>query len=180
MQVRTQLAVVAVVAAGWSAGNYAVVHPVVDSEATQRASLGDLEGMVARDHDNLAAARALSERYLAMHMPQLAVDTVARMSPAVQQDGRVTLNVARAYEALGEVQTASARLNGALNRCSSVPEDLRDGAGCGVRTQTELAIESTAVDRMIEWHITPVSDPDRAALAHDLSIRPISMARIGP
>ncbi|MEI8254724.1 MAG: hypothetical protein WCJ30_03540 [Deltaproteobacteria bacterium] len=180
MQVRTQLAVVAVIAAGWGAGNYAVVRPVVDhSEAASRASLAQLEAMVARDRDNVVAARALAERYLALHMPQLAVDTMARMTAGVQSDGRVVLNVARGYEQLGDVQTASARLNGALNRCQTVPEDLAAGAGCDVRTQTEIAIESTAVDRMISWHVSPVSDPDRAALAHDLAIRPISMARIG-
>ena len=111
-------------------------------------------------------------------MPRLAVDTMARASTAVQQDGRVVLFVARAYEALGDTQSAAARLNGAMNRCQTVPEDLTAGAGCDVRTQTELAIESSAVDRMIEWHVTPVSDPDRAALARDLSFRPITMARI--
>ena len=180
MQVRTQLVVLAVVGAGWSAGNYAVVHPVIDGgEGANRASLAQLESVVARDHDNLSAARALSARYLAMNMPQLAVDTMARMSGDVQHDGRVTLTVARAYEQLGQVQTAAARLNGALNRCQSIPEDLAASAGCDVRTQTELAIESTAVDRMIGWNITPLSDPDRATLAHDLAIRPISMARIG-
>jgi hypothetical protein len=180
MQVRTQLAVVAVVAAGWGAGNYAVVHPVVgDSDGVNRASLAQLESMVARDRDNLTAARALSERYLALRMPQLVVDTIARGSTAVQQDGRVSLSVARAYEAVGDVQAASARLTGALNRCQTIPEDLAAGAGCDVRTQTELAIESTAVDRMVEWHITPASDPDRAALARDLAIRPITMAHIG-
>lgn len=180
MQVRTQLAVVAVIATGWGAGNYAVVHPVVDhTEATSRASLAQLESMVARDRDNVVAARALVERYLALGMPQLAVDTMARMTPGVQRDAHVVLNVARGYEQLGDVATAAARLTGALNSCQSVPEELAAGAGCDVRTQTELAIESTAVDRMIAWHVSPASDPDRAALAHDLATRPISMARIG-
>ena len=100
MQVRTQLAVVAVVAAGWGAGNYAVVHPVVqDGQAMGHASSAAREyGGAGRD--NLAAARALSERYLGLHMPQLAVNTIARMSAGVQHDGRVTLMVSRAYEAL--------------------------------------------------------------------------------
>ena len=53
---------------------------------------------------------------------------------------------------------------------------LADGAGCDVRTQTELAIEGAALDRMIQWHVTPVSDPGRASLAHEIATRPVRIS----
>jgi hypothetical protein len=179
MQVRTQLVVVAVIAVGWAAGNATVVRPVMaESPRMDRMSLAGLESLVAREADNVPAARALAVRYLELGMPRLVVDTMGRMSDAVQRDGRVALAVARAYERLGDVQSAAARITGALNRCTTTPAELAESAGCNVHTQTELAIESAALDRMIQWQVTPVSDPDRAALAHDLATRPIRMVTV--
>jgi hypothetical protein len=179
MRVRTQLAIVAVIAAGWSAGNVAVVHPVLaEPQQGGRERLGELESAVARDGDNVQAARELCTHYLAQDQAPLLVSTVARMSAAVQQDGRVSLLVARAQEKLGELQAASARLDGALNRCASYQDsqELAAAAGCDVQTQTQLAIEATAVDRMIRWHITPETDPEGAAFARELATRPIHFA----
>lgn len=179
MQVRTQLVVVALVAAGWGAGNATVMRPVMAAvPQVDRCSLGLLESLVAQNPDDVAAARALSTRYLQLDMPRLVIDTVARMSTSVQQDGQVAFNVARAHERLGDLQSASAILTGTLQRCSTIPPELADGAGCDVRTQTALAIESAAVDRMIQWHITPVTDPDRAALAREMASRPVRLVSL--
>ena len=34
-----------------------------------------------------------------------------------------------------------------------------------------------ALDRMIAWNVTPVSDPSRAAIAHEIAVRPMTMSR---
>jgi hypothetical protein len=47
-----------------------------------------------------------------------------------------------------------------------------------VRTLAELSMEGAALDRMAQWNISPVSDPQRASLAHELSTRRVRiMAR---
>ena len=86
------------------------------------------------------------------------------------------LVVARAQESLGSVHTAQAVVNGALSRCSVLPESLAEAAGCDVRTVTELSMEIVALDRMVEWNITPQSDPARASLAHEISTRPVRIS----
>jgi hypothetical protein len=177
VQVRTQIVIVAVVGLGWAAGNFAVVRPVLaDTSAAGREGLAVLESRVARDPDDVRDARTLSARYLDVGLPRLTVETIGAMTPAVQADGRVTLNVSRAFEQLGETQAASARINGAMGRCEAVPPELADAAGCDARTEMELAIELAAVDRMIGWNVTPLTDPDRATLAHQLALRPIRLA----
>lgn len=177
MQVRTQLGIIGVIAVGWSAGNITVVRPVMaEAPQTDRMSLAALESMVARENDNVQGGRGISARYLELGMPRLVVDTVGRMTPNVQQDARVAFNVAVALERLGDVQAALARVNGALNRCTTVPLELASGVGCDVRTTTDLALEGAALDRMVSWNITPLTDPQRAAIAHELAPRPV---RIG-
>ena len=65
MQVRTQLAVVAVIAAGWSAGNASSVRAVMaETGGSERMDMTALENAVARNGDDVLAARALSARYL--------------------------------------------------------------------------------------------------------------------
>lgn len=176
MRVRTQLAVIAVIAAGWAAGNVTVSEPAL-AEMSRLARMNDqeLESLVAREPGNVHAARALSRRYLELREPRMVLDAVSRMSPAAQRDGWVALHTARAREKLGELQAASAGATGALNRCQSIPHELADAHGCDVRATTELALELAAVDRMIAWGIDPVSDPSRAALAHDVAARPVRL-----
>ena len=177
MRWRTQLAVVGAIATVYLAGNVAFVKPVLDPHGVERLSLGALEELVAREPSNVQALRALTLRYLELHMPpQMLVDVVGRAPMSVQRDGRVALNIARAHEALGSLQQASALANGTLNRCTSIPAELAASAGCDVRVQTELALLTAAIDRMIQWRISPITDPGRAALAHDLAGRPV---RIG-
>lgn len=177
MRWRTQLAVVGAIATVYVAGNVAFVKPVMDPRSVERLSLGALEELVAREPSNVQALRTLTQRYLDMHMPaQVVIDVVNRAPLPIQRDGRVALNIARAHEALGSLQQANALANGTLNRCTSIPAELAASAGCDVRVQTELALLTAAIDRMIQWRISPVTDPARARLAHDLAGRPI---RIG-
>jgi hypothetical protein len=176
MRWRTQLAVIGAIASVYLAGNMAFVKPVLDPHGVERLSLGALEELVAREPDNVQALRTLTQRYLDLHMPpQVVVDVVGRAPALVQRDGRVALNSARAHEALGSLQQAAALANATLNRCTSFPAELAAGAGCDVRVQTELALLTAAIDRMIQWRISPLTDPARAALAHDLAGRPIRL-----
>ncbi len=177
MEIRTQFAIVGAVAAAWVGGQWVRVRPVLDraSEA-ERMSLGALEQRVARHPDDAVATRVLLRRYLDHGMPRVVSDTARRAPAALQRDGVVCLLCARAEEALGNVSSANAIVTGALNRCNAVPMSLADGAGCDVRTQTELAIEGAALDRMIQWRVTPVSDPARASLAHELATRPVRIS----
>ncbi len=177
MRVRTQLAVIAVVAAGWAAGNVTVSEPAV-AEMSRLARLNDqeLESLVARQPDNVHAARALSKRYLELREPRMVLDAVSRMSAGAQRDGWVALHTARAREKLGEVQAAAAGASGALNRCQGVPHELAEAHGCDVRATTELALELAALDRMIAWGVDPLSDPERASMAHDVAARPVRLA----
>lgn len=181
MELRTQLAIVAAVAVAWSAGRFVRVRAVVDSRENDRLSLAALEARVARSPTDTPATRTLLRRYFDQGMPRLVVDSAQRAPADVQRDGAVCLVVARANEALGNVRTAQAVVNGALSRCGVLPESLLEGAGCDVRTQAELAMEIVALDRMVEWNITPQSDPARASLAHELSTRPVRIsARVAP
>lgn len=179
MEVRAQLVIVGVVALGWAAGNLVTVRPVLGNAAeTERLSLAGLEERVARSPDDVVSARVLLRRYLDHGMTRLARDTFRRAPQRVQRDGAVTLYAARAEEALGNVAVANALVNAALGRCGVIPMELGEGAGCDVRTQAELSIEGAALDRMIQWNITPLTDPQRASLAHELSTRPVRiMAR---
>ena len=174
MELRTQLAIVAVVAVAWSAGRFVRVRSVLDGAAdADRASLASLEGRVARDPADVRATRALLRRYYDQGMVRLVLDSARRAPASVQGDGAVSLVVARATEAMGDVRAAQGVVGGALSRCTAVPESLLEGAGCDVRTQTELAMESAALDRMVEWNVTPLSDPARASVAHEMATRPV-------
>lgn len=180
MEVRTQLALVGLVALGWVAGNLVSVRPVLGNAAqAERLSLGGLEERLARRPDDVVSARVLLRRYLDLGMTRLARDTFRRAPVRVQHDGAVSLLAARAEEALGNVPAANALVNGALSRCGVIPEQLAEGAGCDVRTQAELSIEGAALDRMVQWNITPLSDPQRASLAHELSTRPVRIMAQG-
>ena len=177
MELRTQLAIVAAVAVAWSAGRFVRVRSVLDpAHEAERLSLAALEARVARTPDDVAATRVLLRRYFDQGMPRLVVDSARRAPPAVQRDGAVCLTVARADEALGDVRAAQAVVNGVVSRCSALPEDLLEGAGCDVRTVTELSMELVALDRMVAWNIPPQSDPARASLAHELSTRPVRIS----
>jgi hypothetical protein len=178
MRWRTQLAVVGAVATIYLAGNMAFVRPVMDPRSVDRLSLASLEELVAREPENAQALRTLTARYLSLGMPpRLVVDVVARAPTAVQRDGRVSLHTAQAHEALGSLREASAVATGALNRCAAIPSELAAGSGCDVRAQTELALLMAALDRMIQWNISPLTDPGRAAIAHQIAARPV---RVGP
>ena len=177
MEVRTQVVIVGAVALAWAGGQWVRVRPVLDrvSEA-ERMSLGALEQRVAQHGDDVVATRVLLRRYLELGMPRVALDTARRSAVPLQRDGVVSLLCARAEERLGNVQAANAIATGALSRCGAVPASLADGAGCDVRTQTELSILTTALDRMTQWNITPISDPARASLAHEIATRPVRIS----
>jgi hypothetical protein len=176
MRWRTQLAVVGAAATIYLAGNVAFVRPVMDPRSVQRLSLASLEELVAREPSNVVALRALTQRYLELGMPpRLVVDVVNRSPAPVQRDGRVSLHTARAHEAQGSLREASAVATGALNRCATTPAELASAAGCDVRVQTELALLIAALDRMIQWNISPLSDPRRAQLAHEIAAHPIRL-----
>jgi hypothetical protein len=180
MEVRAQLVVVGLVALGWGASNLVTVRPVLGNTAeTERLSLAALEGRVARNPDEVVTTRVLLRRYLEHGMTRLARDTYRRAPARTQRDGAVSLYAARAEEALGNVAVANALVNGALSRCGVVPAEFGDGAGCDVRTQTELSIEGAALDRMLQWNVSPVSDPQRASLAHELATRPVLIRTSG-
>ncbi|MBL8602349.1 MAG: hypothetical protein JNK72_10545 [Myxococcales bacterium] len=177
MELRTQLMVLGLVAVAWAGGRWVRVRPVLDAaREAERMSLGALEAKLAQHPTDVVVTRVLLRRYLDHGMPRLVVDTAHRAPGRVQQDGAVSLCQARAEEALGNVETAYGLTNAALGRCATVPEELADGAGCDVRTQTELAFENAALERMREWHISPVTDPRRASLAHELASRPVRIS----
>lgn len=182
MEVRTQLIVVGLIATAWVGGRLMSVRPVLDATRdAERMSLGGLEAKVAQRPGDVVVMRVLLRRYLDHGMTRLVVDTVHRSPREVQSDGNVGLSLARAEEALGNVETAYGVTNAALSRCAALPETLTDGAGCDVRTQTELAFESAALERMREWHVSPVTDPRRASLAHEMASRPVRVvARVSP
>ena len=179
MEVRAQLLIVGVVAVGWAGGSAVTVRPVLRNAAeAERLSLARLEERVARRPDDVVATRVLLRRYLDHRMNRIARDTFRRAPALVQRDGSVCLFAARAEEALGNVAVANALVNGAVGRCEVIPAALAEGAGCDVRTLAELSMEGAALDRMAQWNISPVSDPQRASLAHELSTRRVRiMAR---
>lgn len=177
MELRAQLVIVVAVAVAWSAGRFVRVRSVLDpARENERLSLAALEARVARTPGDVVASRVLLRRYFEHGMPRLVVDSARRAPLGVQRDGAVCLLVARADEALGDVRAAQAVVNGALSRCGVLPESLAEGAGCDVRTVAELSMELVALDRMVEWNITPQTDPARASLAHELSTRPVRIS----
>lgn len=180
MEVRAQLAIVGLAALGWGAGSLVSVRPFLGrAAATERLSLARLEERVARSPRDVVVTRVLLRRYLDLRLHRLARDTVRRAPSAVQRDGTVSLYAARSEEALGNVAVASALVNGALGRCEVIPSALAEPAGCDVRTIAELSIEGAALDRMTQWNITPITDPRRAALAHELSTRRVRIVARG-
>jgi len=181
MDLRTQLIVIGLVGGAWAGGRLMSVRPVVDEgREVERMSLATLESRVARRPEDIVGTRVLLRRYLDHGMTRLVVDTVHRAPEAVQRDGVVVLAVARAHEALGQVDAAYAITQGALTRCGAAPAGMADGIGCDVRTQTALAFEAAALERMRRWGVTPVSDPARASLAHELAARPVRITARGP
>ncbi|MBI5517191.1 MAG: hypothetical protein HY909_25655 [Deltaproteobacteria bacterium] len=177
MEIRTQLAIVTTVGLAWGGGNLVRVRPFLHHSAhAERLSLAALEQRVARNPEDLPATRVLLRRYLELGMPQVVVDQANRAPSAVQQDGVVALYGARAQEALGHVDSANALVTGALNRCGAIPLELAEGSGCDVRTQTELSLEGAALDLMQRWRITPLTDPSRASVAHEMATRPVRIS----
>ena len=181
MDLRTQLVIVGLVGLAWGGGRWMSVRPVVDTaREVERMSLAALESRVARSPDDVVATRGLLRRYLDHGMTRLVVDTAQRAPERVQRDGDVTLSVARAQEALGQVDTAYAVTQGALARCGAVPAAMAEHAGCDVRTQTALAFQAAALERMRRWRVTPISDPARASLAHGVAAPPGGITGRGP
>ena len=180
MQIRTQLALLVLVALGWGAGSAVAVRPVVDDRPLARANLRVLEERLARDPSDVITARELSERYRRLGMNQLVADTIARCNTNVQTDAQIALCAGRAQLALGNLRAAAAQVDGALIRCQGFTGELAVAVGCGVHTQTELAIESSVIDRLIQWNVDPRRDPDRVELARSLALRPTHFAHIGP
>lgn len=177
MEVRTQFVIVGAIALAWVGGQWVRVRPLLDhTTEAERMSLGALEQRVAHAPADAVATRVLLRRYLDHGMPRVVMDTAHRAPDGIQRDGVVSLVSARAEEALGNVAAANAIVNGALSRCNALPPSLADGAGCDVRTQTELAIEGAALDRMLQWNVTPVTDPARASLAHEIATRPVRIS----
>jgi hypothetical protein len=177
MEVRTQLAIVTTVGLAWGGGNLVRVRPLLaHSPAAERLTLAALERQVAQHPEDVHATRVLLRRYLDLGMPQLVVDQTNRSPALVQQDGVVALYGARGLEALGRVDSANAVVTGALNRCGVVPLELAEGSGCDVRTQTDLALEGAALDLMQRWQLTPLSDPRRAGIAHEMATRPVRIS----
>lgn len=176
MEIRTQLAIVGAVAVAWGGGNYVRVRPAMEPSRAERMSISALEEAVARHPEDVVSTRVLARRYVEQRMPQVAIDTIAHAPESVRNDGAVGLCLARAHEAIGNVNTANAVVLGTLGRCAAIPSELAADLGCDFRTQTALAIEGTALERMIQWNITPITDPDRASVAHELATRPVRIS----
>lgn len=155
-------------------------RPVSSLDPTDDATLelAELEDAFAHDPSDVALAKTLSETYLDLGRPGLAIAVLRAGDPSVLEHPMVAHRLAQAYEASGRVLDAYATADLALARCARAlgTRDAPSGTpvprfDCDARQHTALRMHHGALGHMVEWGIAdPVRD-DRTEVAYDLAMR---------
>ncbi len=185
MEIRVNLVLIALLGLSWL-GMRAHTPSRITHEGAS-AQLAKLEDRFAHDRADHKALVALTDAYLDIGYPALAVVTLRAAEPALLEEPAVAHQLARAYEQSGRLLDALATADLALDRCSRVigaaPLDTALPLfGCSERTYAKLDTHKSALERMVRWGIVdPRVDP-RAQRAYDLALRRarVAMGDLGP
>lgn len=178
VECRLNLAMGAVLAVIWAAQmarQPAALLPVSDHRA---AELESLEDAFARDPGDHELARRLTDAYLELDRPGLAVAALRSAPSGLLADPLLAHRLAQAYEASGRLLDALATADLALARCArslgtgpSVAVTPVPPHDCDLGLHAALEMHRQALDHMATWGVTdPRRDP-RARLAYDLALR---------
>ena len=179
MEFRVNLVLIAFVACVWL-GLYAQT-PARMGEPADMAQLGRLEEQVARHPSDGESLVALSERYLALGYPALAMTVVRAADATLLEEPKVAHQLARAYEGSGRLLDALATADLALARCARVLgarplETAVPRYACNERTLATLDTHKLALARMVQWGIVDPRVDARAKRAYELAHRRARMA----
>ncbi len=180
METRISAAIVVFLVLGFLALTAVAPKPVVAAGHTQTLVLLE-ERFVAAPHD-VGNASALSDAYLSLRRPELAIALIRSVGPATLADPQLSHQLARAYEASHRVPDALATAALALARCARtmgsadvlhVTEVPRHP--CSERMLANLERHHTALTHMQHWGVQAADDP-RVALAYRIAERRVSLA----
>ncbi len=174
MEIRVNLVLIALLSLAWL-GLRAQTPSRITSEAAA-GHLAQLEDTCAQDKADPQALVELTNAYLEIGYPALAVLALRAAQPVLLEEPAVAHQLARAYEQGGRLLDALATADLALDRCSRVlgaahlDTELPTFA-CSERTLSKLDTHKSALERMVRWGIVdPRVDP-RAQRAYDLALR---------
>ncbi|MFW6049689.1 MAG: hypothetical protein ACODAU_00865 [Myxococcota bacterium] len=186
MELRLNLAMGAILALVWSAGLARDPEPLLALEDERAGELAALEDAFARDRSDPILARRLSEAYLELDRPGLAVAALRSAPADVLKSPLLTHRLAQAYEASGRLMDALATAELARARCarslgttSAAPVTPVPEHGCDMGLEAVLRVHRRALEQMTAWGVAdPRRDP-RARLAYDLALRRARIAATG-
>jgi hypothetical protein len=144
----------------------------------ERAELSLLEDAFAREPSDVRLARQVTERYLAVGHPALAIAAVKAAHPELLEDAVLLHRLASAYEKTGRVRDAFVTSGLALSRCarslgtheavsvSPIPRYL-----CAEHNYVALDQHREALGRMMRWGVSDPEHDPRARLAYRMAAR---------
>ncbi len=175
MEIRVNVAILVTLGLIWAGLTHTDPVAALDPQAAETTELATLEDAFAHDRGDLALAEELAEQYLWLNQPGLAVGALRSADPTLLDDDPMLLHqLARAYEASGQLDDALATSDLALARCArslgtidaatTTPAPVR---GCDARGYALLDMHRAALGHMRAMGIAdPASDP-RVATAYD-------------
>lgn len=187
MEVRLNLlflGVLSLIVAGLSSGS---PRAVLDPTDRRTHELAALEDRFAEERGDLELARQLSERYLELDRPGLALVSLRSVDRDLLSDPLLSLRLAQAYERLGRVQDALATADLALSRCgrslgargaSAVTPIPRHA--CTERQYALLDIQRTALLHLVRWRVSDPRTDGRTRTAYELAVRRARLASAPP
>lgn len=183
MELRLNLALLALVAAAASALTAAEPVAALDPDAPSTRELAAMEDAFARDPGDIAMARQLAETYIELRRPGLAIAVLRAGDPELLDHPMLAHRLAQAYEQGGRVLDAYATSDLALARCarSLGTADAPSGTpvptyGCTARQHAVLEMHRNALGHMVRWGVADPIHDDRTRTAYELSVRRASIA----
>jgi len=183
MEIRLNLALLAALGIAWAALTATEPVAALDPASAETRDLLALEDLFALNHSDIGLARRLSERYLELDRPGLAVAALRSADPELLEDPMLSHRLAQAYEASGRMLDALATAEVALARCGrslgtadSFSTTPLPRYGCGEREYAVLAMHQEALDHMVRWGVADPQRDERTRLAYDLALRRVRVA----
>lgn len=178
MEMRVNLVLLAGLAMAWAWASPSEPVPALDPDAGATAELADLEDAFARDRDNRALAQRLSEEYLEIDRPGLAIAALRSAPPELLEDPALAHRLAQAYEGSGRILDAMATADLALARCARSLGTAESATTtpvpryeCSARQYAALEVHHAALRHMARWGVADPRTDARVALAYDLAFR---------
>ena len=185
MEIRLNIAILTALAVAWLALKTGEPVAGLDPALAETADLAALEDGFARNPNDVLTLRRLTDRYLELNRPELAVSALRAADPEYLQDPQLTHRLAKAYEASGRLTDAQLTAALAMARCARAL-GTADGPstselptyGCRAREYAILQMHHAALTHMVHWGVTDPTVDSRSRRAYDLAMRRASVASL--